>query len=199
MLLWQTAPRSNGLRRLLRACQLPIDPGHQQLVVASVVVPNGRRHRKLERCRVKRPARGGAPHTGCSKVSPGCAHCYAETFAARWRGIPGNPYEQGFDLKLWPSRLNQPLRWTRPRMIFVNSMSDLFHEDIPVEFIARVFEVMARADRHTFQAPRSPCRDRQRLALAGERMDGCVDRESSVRRSRRCTPSSAGRCPLHIC
>jgi protein gp37 len=91
------------------------------------------------------------PVTGCSKVSPGCAHCYAETFAERWRGIPGHPYEQGFDLKLWPSRLNQPLRWTRPRMIFVNSMSDLFHEDIPVEFIARVFEVMARADHHTFQ------------------------------------------------
>src|SRR5450755_1758003 len=91
------------------------------------------------------------PVTGCDKVSPGCAHCYAETLAERWRGIPGNPYEQGFDLKLWPSRLNQPLRWTRPRMIFVNSMSDLFHEDIPVEFIARVFEVMARADRHTFQ------------------------------------------------
>jgi protein gp37 len=91
------------------------------------------------------------PVTGCSKVSPGCAHCYAETFAERWRGIPGHPYEQGFDLKLWPSRLDQPLRWTRPRMIFVNSMSDLFHEDIPVEFIASVFEVMARADHHTFQ------------------------------------------------
>ena len=69
------------------------------------------------------------PVTGCDKVSPGCAHCYAETFAERWRGIPGHPYEQGFALKLWPQRLEQPLKWSRPRMIFVNSMSDLFHED----------------------------------------------------------------------
>jgi protein gp37 len=74
------------------------------------------------------------PVTGCSKVSPGCAHCYAETFAERWRGIPGHPYEQGFALKLWPQRLEQPLKWSRPRMIFVNSMSDLFHEDIPDAF-----------------------------------------------------------------
>lgn len=91
------------------------------------------------------------PVTGCSKVSPGCAHCYAEAFAERWRGVPGHPYEQGFDLRLWPDRLEQPLRWTRPRMIFVNSMSDLFHEDVPVEYIAEVFDVMVRAERHTFQ------------------------------------------------
>jgi protein gp37 len=91
------------------------------------------------------------PVTGCSKVSPGCAHCYAETFAERWRGIPGHPYEQGFDLRIWPRRLDVPLRWKRPRMIFVNSMSDLFHEDIPVEFIHAVFDVMRRADWHTFQ------------------------------------------------
>lgn len=91
------------------------------------------------------------PVTGCSKVSPGCAHCYAETFAERWRGIPGHPYEQGFDLRLWPERLDQPLRWRRPRMIFVNSMSDLFHEDIPFEFIARVFGSMVEANHHTFQ------------------------------------------------
>ena len=71
------------------------------------------------------------PVTGCTKVSPGCAHCYAETFAERWRGVPGHPYEQGFDLRLWPERLEQPLRWRRPRMIFVNSMSDLFHERDP--------------------------------------------------------------------
>ena len=71
------------------------------------------------------------PVTGCDKVAPGCAHCYAETFAERWRGIPGHPYEQGFALKLWPERLGQPLKWSRPRMIFVNSMSDLFHEQIP--------------------------------------------------------------------
>ena len=91
------------------------------------------------------------PVTGCSKVSPGCAHCYAETFAERWRGIRGHPYEQGFDLRLWPGRLDQPLRWRRPRMIFVNSMSDLFHEEIPDEFIAGVFEVMEEAEQHTFQ------------------------------------------------
>lgn len=91
------------------------------------------------------------PVTGCSKVSPGCAHCYAETFAERWRGVPDHPYEQGFDLKLWAKRLDVPLGWRRPRMIFVNSMSDLFHEAIPDEYIARVFDVMRRADWHTFQ------------------------------------------------
>jgi protein gp37 len=91
------------------------------------------------------------PVTGCSKVSPGCAHCYAETFAERWRGIPDHPYEQGFDLRLWPGRLEQPLRWRKPRRIFVNSMSDLFHEDIPVDYIHQVFEVMAQADWHNFQ------------------------------------------------
>ncbi len=91
------------------------------------------------------------PVTGCSKVSPGCAHCYAETFAERWRGIPGHPYEQGFDLRLWPSRLDVPLRWKRPRVVFVNSMSDLFHEEIPDDYIAQVFDVMRRADWHVFQ------------------------------------------------
>lgn len=91
------------------------------------------------------------PVTGCDKVSPGCAHCYAETFAERWRGTPGHPFEQGFDLKLWPERLDLPLRWRKPRMVFVNSMSDLFHEDIPDEFIARVFATMASASSHTFQ------------------------------------------------
>jgi protein gp37 len=91
------------------------------------------------------------PVTGCSKVSPGCAHCYAETFAERWRGLAGHPYEQGFDLRLWPERLEVPLRWRRPRTIFVNSMSDLFHEAIPPAYIAEVFEVMQRADWHVFQ------------------------------------------------
>lgn len=91
------------------------------------------------------------PVTGCDEVSPGCAHCYAKTFAERWRGIPGHPYEQGFDLRLWPERLDVPLRWRKPRTIFVNSMSDLFHEDIPVEFVDRVFETMRAAHWHTFQ------------------------------------------------
>ncbi len=91
------------------------------------------------------------PVTGCHQVSPGCAHCYAKTFAERWRGVPGHPYEHGFDLQLWPGRLEQPLKWARPRMIFVNSMSDLFHEGIPFDYIERVFDVMGRAERHTFQ------------------------------------------------
>ncbi|MGD9712758.1 MAG: DUF5131 family protein [Thermomicrobiales bacterium] len=91
------------------------------------------------------------PVTGCDKVSPGCARCYAETFAERFRGVPGHPYEQGFDLRIWPKRIDQPLRWKKPRMIFVNSMSDLFHERIPLDFIQKVFSSMERADWHTFQ------------------------------------------------
>ncbi len=91
------------------------------------------------------------PVTGCSKVSPGCAHCYAETFAERFRGVPGHPYEQGFDLKLWPGRLELPLKWKRPRLIFVNSMSDLFHEDVPDSYVRSVFDIMAKASWHTFQ------------------------------------------------
>ena len=91
------------------------------------------------------------PVTGCTKVSPGCEHCYAQTFAERFRGVPGHHFERGFDLVLRPERLDQPLRWRRPRRIFVNSMSDLFHAAIPEEFIARVFAVMALAGRHTFQ------------------------------------------------
>ena len=91
------------------------------------------------------------PVTGCDEVSAGCARCYAKRFAERWRGIPGHPYEQGFDLRLWDDRLEQPLRWQRPRTIFVNSMSDLFHERVPEDFIQRVFEVMVAADRHRFQ------------------------------------------------
>src|SRR6186713_1744487 len=82
------------------------------------------------------------PVRGCTKVSPGCKHCYAETFAERWRGIPGHPYEQGFDLRLVPEKLSEPLRWARPRRIFVNSMSDLFHEDVPTEYIAAVTGIM---------------------------------------------------------
>jgi protein gp37 len=91
------------------------------------------------------------PVTGCSKVSPGCAHCYAETFAERFRGVPGHPYEQGFDLRLWPERLTVPLLWRSPRRIFVNSMSDLFHEDIPEGYVHQIFKVMAEASWHQFQ------------------------------------------------
>jgi protein gp37 len=91
------------------------------------------------------------PVTGCTEVSAGCDHCYARTFAERFRGVRGHPYEQGFDLKLWPSRLNYPLKWKKPRRIFTNSMSDLFHKDVPDEFILQVFGVMAQADWHIFQ------------------------------------------------
>lgn len=89
------------------------------------------------------------PVTGCTKVSPGCDHCYAETIAHRFAGTKA--YPNGFDVTLRPERLDQPLRWTRPRRVFVNSMSDLFHKDIPDEHIARVFAVMALAPPHTFQ------------------------------------------------
>lgn len=91
------------------------------------------------------------PVTGCNKVSEGCRNCYAERFAERFRGVEGHPYEQGFDLKLWPERLNVPLEWTQPRLIFVNSMSDLFHEKVPLEYIQDVFQTMAQAHWHTFQ------------------------------------------------
>ncbi|MBO0847835.1 MAG: phage Gp37/Gp68 family protein [Pseudonocardia sp.] len=91
------------------------------------------------------------PVTGCTELSEGCDHCYARTFAERWRGVPGHSYEQGFDLRLWPDRLGVPLRWRKPRQVFVNSMSDLFHTAVPDEFIARVFAVMAATPRHTYQ------------------------------------------------
>lgn len=91
------------------------------------------------------------PVTGCTKVSPGCDHCYAEAIAERFRGVEGHPYSQGFDLRLWPTRLAAPLQWKKPRRIFVNSMSDLFHKDIPDEYIHQVFAVMNQANWHIFQ------------------------------------------------
>lgn len=91
------------------------------------------------------------PVTGCTKVGPGCDHCYAERFAERWRGIEGHPYEQGFDLRLWPERIGQPLRWRKPRLVFVNSMSDLFHKRVPAAFIDAVFDTMELADQHVYQ------------------------------------------------
>ena len=91
------------------------------------------------------------PVRGCTKVSPGCKHCYAETFAERFRGVPGHPFEQGFDLRLVPEKLEEPLRWKTPRRVFVNSLSDLFHEQIPVDYIRSVFDVMRQARRHQFQ------------------------------------------------
>jgi protein gp37 len=91
------------------------------------------------------------PARGCTKVSPGCKNCYAETFAERWRGIPGHHFEQGFDLRLVPEKLLEPLRWSKAAKVFVNSMSDLFHENIPDDYIDQVCQVMMAADWHTFQ------------------------------------------------
>jgi protein gp37 len=100
------------------------------------------------------------PTTGCDQVSPGCDHCYALTMAKRLKAMGSPAYQRdgdpatsgpGFGLTLHPDRLEQPLRWTRPRKVFVNSMSDLFHKDVPDEFIAQVFAVMALASQHTFQ------------------------------------------------
>jgi protein gp37 len=91
------------------------------------------------------------PIRGCTKISPGCAHCYAETFAERFRGVAGHPYEYGFDLRLVPHKLAEPLRWSKPRMIFVNSMSDLFHENVPDDYIALVARIMLKANWHTYQ------------------------------------------------
>jgi protein gp37 len=91
------------------------------------------------------------PITGCTEVSPGCDNCYARTFAERFRDVEGHPYEQGFDLKLWPERLDQPARWKKPRIIFVNSMSDLFHEGVSDGYIGLVLNAMADAPHHTFQ------------------------------------------------
>jgi protein gp37 len=91
------------------------------------------------------------PVLGCTKVSPGCKFCYAETFAERFRGVPGHPFERGFDLRLVPHALDRPRSWRRPRRIFVNSMSDLFHPEVPEAYIRRVFEVMVECPQHEFQ------------------------------------------------
>ena len=91
------------------------------------------------------------PVTGCTKITAGCDNCYAARFSERWRGIPGHPFEHGFDLTLRLERITQPLSWKRSRMIFVNSMSDLFHKDVPRAFIDSVFDTMEKADWHVFQ------------------------------------------------
>jgi protein gp37 len=91
------------------------------------------------------------PVRGCTKLSPGCKHCYAERFAERFRGVPGHPFEQGFDLRLVPDKLDAPLRWRAGKRIFVNSMSDLFHTAVPDAYIRSVADVMLRANWHRFQ------------------------------------------------
>ena len=91
------------------------------------------------------------PVTGCTKVSPGCKHCYAERMAERLQAMGQANYANGFELTLQPHMLELPLRWKKPQTIFVNSMSDLFHKDVPLEYIQRVFDVMHRAHWHRFQ------------------------------------------------
>ena len=91
------------------------------------------------------------PVRGCTKISPGCKHCYAETFAERFRGVRGHPYEQGFDLKLIPEKLTEPFTWRSPKLVFVNSMSDLFQPGVPDAYVAAVSQVMTTAYWHTYQ------------------------------------------------
>ena len=91
------------------------------------------------------------PVTGCTKISRGCDHCYAERFSERFRGVPGHPFERGFDLQLRPDRVDQPREWHRSRVVFVNSMSDLFHKEIPSAFVDRIFSTMEAADWHVYQ------------------------------------------------
>ncbi len=91
------------------------------------------------------------PVTGCTRVSAGCQHCYAETFANRWKGIKGHYFEEGFKVLLRPDKLAEPLKWSKPRKIFVNSMSDIFHKEIPDSYIDKIFGVMASLPQHTFQ------------------------------------------------
>jgi protein gp37 len=114
------------------------------------------------------------PVRGCTKISPGCAHCYAETFSERFRGVKGHPFEYGFDLRLVPEKLHDPLSWRKPKRIFVNSMSDLFHNVIPDDYIAQVARVMVEADWHSYQIlTKRPARMRDllenTLRFAGER------------------------------
>jgi len=91
------------------------------------------------------------PVRGCVKISPGCKHCYAETFAERFRGVKGHPYEQGFDLRLVPDKLTEPFTWRSRKLVFVNSMSDLFHDGVPDTYVEAVSRVMQSANWHTYQ------------------------------------------------
>ncbi len=106
------------------------------------------------------------PVRGCTKISAGCKHCYAETFAERFRGVPGHPFENGFDLRIVPEKLEEPLKWGAPKKIFVNSMSDLFHPKIPDSYITKVCDVMLRANWHTYQVLTKRA-DRMAKLLAG--------------------------------
>lgn len=91
------------------------------------------------------------PLTGCTKISPGCANCYADRMSKRLKAMGQKNYQNGFNLTLHPESINQPLRWKKPQVIFVNSMSDLFHKNVPEDFIFSIFETMENADWHIFQ------------------------------------------------
>lgn len=106
------------------------------------------------------------PVRGCTKISPGCKHCYAETFAERFRGVPGHPYEQGFDLLVVPEKLAEPLKWSTPKTVFVNSMSDLFQDGVDDAYVVAVARVMQMANWHTYQVLTKRA-DRMRAMLAG--------------------------------
>jgi protein gp37 len=105
------------------------------------------------------------PVRGCTKISPGCKHCYAETFAERWRGVAGHPYEQGFDLRLVPEKLDEPLRKRDPRAYFVNSMSDLHQDGVPMGFVLQTYAVMQACPRHIFMVLTKRA-DNMRAAIA---------------------------------
>jgi protein gp37 len=107
------------------------------------------------------------PVRGCTKISPGCTHCYAETFAERFRGVPGHPFESGFDLRLVPEKVAEPIRWSKPKKVFVNSMSDLFHDGVPDEYIEKVCRVMLAANWHIYQVLTKRA-DRMRALLEGK-------------------------------
>jgi len=111
--------------------------------------------------------------TGCTKISAGCDNCYASRFSERFRGVPDHPFEAGFDLTSRPARLDQPLFWKRSRMVFVNSMSDLFHKSIPEAFVSRVWDTMERANWHIFQVL-TKCSSLMRDFLKRRYADGSV-------------------------
>jgi len=115
------------------------------------------------------------PIRGCTKISPGCTHCYAETFAERFRGVPGHPYEQGFDLRIVPGKLADPLRWPAAKMVFVNSMSDLFHKDVTDAYVQSVVRVMQMANWHTYQVLTK--RSERLAALLGEGLREAAEAE----------------------
>ena len=114
------------------------------------------------------------PVTGCSRITAGCDNCYAERFSERFRGVPDHPFQNGFDLTLRPARLTQPLSWKAPRRVFVNSMSDLFHKEVPRSFIDKAFDTRERATWHTFQVSPSAVPCSPAISIGGIRPPGPV-------------------------